>query len=318
MKKQLASTPKVQPERDENTVEMFPELLASLPPAKPLPKTDAERQKASRDRKRLLRESAGLREVSLLGVERDILVDALELWHAAGDTDTTPEFRLQLLQKLSPGATWTSSYQQFAEKSWKNCLSPLGTDGYDAQCDDELPEFPVKLSRFDFGLLFAAVSSHTTAQGDRWRDSPLVWDSLGRIFGSMPGFNKKLLNQLGRDPGELKRSKEHSREKSRSAELQAQAEHYQAQRDGFIRENERLMGCMAELQELAESLSGPPMKMERDPVSQRELRQRIDGLERENAAVVAERGRAFDAVAVLTDRLRRVGLSTDYRRQVGE
>ncbi|SFB46128.1 hypothetical protein [Azotobacter beijerinckii] len=43
------------------------------------------------------------------------------------------------------------------------------------------------------------------------------------------------------------------------------------------------------------------------------LRARVEGLERENALVVSERTQAFEAVAVLQERLREAGLSDDYR-----
>ena len=49
-----------------------------------------------------------------------------------------------------------------------------------------------------------------------------------------------------------------------------------------------------------------------------ELRRRIVALEDQNATEVASRAKAFEAVAVLTARLRASGLPTDYRRQPGE
>ncbi len=50
----------------------------------------------------------------------------------------------------------------------------------------------------------------------------------------------------------------------------------------------------------------------------RELRAEVEGLKSQNAAEVADRAKAFDAVAVLTSRLKAAGLSTDYRPQAGE
>lgn len=101
-------------------------------------------------------------------------------------------------------------------------------------------------------------------------------------------------------------------------EARAEAAHYREQREGLQRENQKLIGCLADLQQLAESLGGPPMKMERDPVSPRELRRRIEALEEQNALEVADRAKAFEAVQVLTARLKKAGLPTDYRRQPGE
>lgn len=50
----------------------------------------------------------------------------------------------------------------------------------------------------------------------------------------------------------------------------------------------------------------------------RELRDEIEGLKRQNAQEIADRAKAFDAVQVLTDRLKKAGLPTDYRKQPGE
>ena len=50
----------------------------------------------------------------------------------------------------------------------------------------------------------------------------------------------------------------------------------------------------------------------------RELRDEVEGLKSQNAQEVADRAKAFDAMAVLTARLKAAGLPTDYRRQPGE
>lgn len=104
----------------------------------------------------------------------------------------------------------------------------------------------------------------------------------------------------------------------RLAEAFALAEHYRQQREGLQRENAELLGCLGELQKLAEELGGPPMKMEKDPASPRELRRRIEALEQENALLESERNKAHAAIKTWEDRLRAAGLSTDYRRQPGE
>lgn len=102
------------------------------------------------------------------------------------------------------------------------------------------------------------------------------------------------------------------------SEAHALAEHYRQQRDGSQNENLRLIGCLAELQQLAEDLGGPPMKMEKDPASPRDLRRRIETLEQENQLLETERNKAHAAIKTWEDRLRAAGLSTDYRRQHGE
>ncbi|MHA6236868.1 hypothetical protein [Pseudomonas fluorescens group sp. PF-69] len=73
MKKPPVAPLKVQPSRDENTVEMFPELLALVPPPKPAPLTPAERQKRRRDRVRELKAAEGLRTVLLSEDERRLV-----------------------------------------------------------------------------------------------------------------------------------------------------------------------------------------------------------------------------------------------------
>lgn len=50
----------------------------------------------------------------------------------------------------------------------------------------------------------------------------------------------------------------------------------------------------------------------------RELRAEVESLKSQNAQEIADRAKAFEAVAVLTARLKAAGLPTDYRRQPGE
>jgi DNA repair exonuclease SbcCD ATPase subunit len=102
------------------------------------------------------------------------------------------------------------------------------------------------------------------------------------------------------------------------SEAHALAEHYRQQREGLQTENQRLIGCLAELQQLAEDLGGPPMKMEKDPLSPRELRRQIEALEQENALLESERNKAYAAIKTWENRLRAAGQSTDYRPLPGE
>ncbi|MCD5980531.1 hypothetical protein [Pseudomonas quasicaspiana] len=48
------------------------------------------------------------------------------------------------------------------------------------------------------------------------------------------------------------------------------------------------------------------------------LKAKVAGLEKSNALEVADRGRAFEAVEVLQNRLKKAGLASDYRKQPGE
>ncbi|MEZ0197340.1 hypothetical protein AB9U01_25135 [Pseudomonas qingdaonensis] len=58
---------------------------------------------------------------------------------------------------------------------------------------------------------------------------------------------------------------ENLRLKAALAEVEAWGEHYRRQRDGKQAEIENLLGVVGELQQLAEELGGPPMKMARRP-----------------------------------------------------
>lgn len=151
-----------------------------------------------------------------------------------------------------------------------------------------------------------SYAGHVSAGSEKWTTERF------KTFGKRPAKPnewqaraEKAETELAVRPGQL-------------AEALAEAAHYREQREALQRENEKLIGCLADLQQLAESLGGPPMKMERDPMNQRELRRRIEALEEQNALEVADRAKAFEAVRVLTARLKKAGLPTDYRAQPGE
>jgi hypothetical protein len=76
----------------------------------------------------------------------------------------------------------------------------------------------------------------------------------------------------------------------------------------------------AALQAIAAEVGGAPVAV--TPAAPNDLvatlRSEITGLQKWNAQEVAERGKAFDAVAVLQARLQKAGLPHDYRRQPGE
>lgn len=78
-----------------------------------------------------------------------------------------------------------------------------------------------------------------------------------------------------------------------------------------------------ELQQIGDAVPAATAEVERVKAQapsdiEARLRAEIAGLQRQNALEIADRGRAFDAVAVLQERLKKAGLVSDYRKQPGE
>lgn len=80
-------------------------------------------------------------------------------------------------------------------------------------------------------------------------------------------------------------------------------------------ENQRLREAM---QQIALEVTGSPAAVLSTNNVEAQLREQIAGLQRQNALEVADRGKAFEAVAVLQERLKKAGLVFDYRKQPGE
>lgn len=296
---------------------MFPELLAQVPPSRPAALTPAERQKRRREKKRQLKDAHGLREVSLLQSERQALAEALQLLDLVSDTATTPESRHALRQKLMPGVAWSCSDDDVVAKSWRNCGEPSPGRLH----EDELPlEFSLQLSRFDLGLLWCAVDVMETVRSDlNHRDSPLVWNSLQRIFKDLPGFGIDWMNQLGCDRAVLVRDKDRLAQEKRGwvayKNERVMTEQLSADLVTARAEVRRLQEA---LQQIAQEVSGGAAGAPAPSKIEAKLREEISGLREWNALEVAERAKAFDAVAVLQARLKKAGLPSDYRRQPGE
>lgn len=74
------------------------------------------------------------------------------------------------------------------------------------------------------------------------------------------------------------------------------------------------------LQQIAQEVGGVPGTAPATAASSEveRLRAEVAALQGQNATEVADRGRAFEAVAVLQERLKKAGLVHDYRRQPGE
>lgn len=76
----------------------------------------------------------------------------------------------------------------------------------------------------------------------------------------------------------------------------------------------------AALQQIAAEVAGTPntAPARSEPALVDRLRAQVQGLQKQNATEIADRARAFDAVAVLQARLRKAGLPHDYRALPGE
>lgn len=80
-------------------------------------------------------------------------------------------------------------------------------------------------------------------------------------------------------------------------------------------ENQRLQEA---LQQIAHEVAVAPAAAPCAHPVETKLREQVAALQDQNALEIADRGRAFDAVAVLQARLKKAGLPSDYRKQPGE
>lgn len=100
---------------------------------------------------------------------------------------------------------------------------------------------------------------------------------------------------------------------AKSSEWQVRAEKAEAE----------LAYLRTELQQIGDAVPAAAAEVERVKAQapsdiEARLRAEIAGLQRQNALEIADRGKAYDAVAVLQERLKKAGLVFDYRKQPGE
>jgi len=143
----------------------------------------------------------------------------------------------------------------------------------------------VRLTLADLQYLWWAVDVFATVRADLGHlGSPVVRESLTRIFKSAPWFESGGLDQLGSDPAVKVDEARREKELARAWE--------------YARKLER------ELNEKREA---------NHKLSQHYKASTLRAVEDENALLVVERDKAFKAVEVLQQRLRAAGLSTDWR-----
>jgi len=177
----------------------------------------------------------------------------------------------------------------------------------------------VLLTRNDFDHLYIGIDAFCTARADlAFLSDDSYRDSLTRIFKGSHLWTEAFFEQLGHDQGILNGEKRRDQEAKRGWKAY---EDERKQTDQLSRElakaRAEVQRLQSTLQEIVAEVGGAvPASGKVDEVT--ELRRTIASLESQNAAEIADRAKAFDAVAVLTARLKAAGLPTDYRKQPGE
>lgn len=244
------------------------------------PLTGAERQKRRREKLKKLREAGRLFDLQVTADELDAMRAAL--------CDYAERF------------PFVAAYGDLADSLWRRLTVLRVGKYYDGdpvwsrealQAEAERVRQRLSgdgagpcLSVADLLYLWRAVDSLVTLSPEQLEDAE-VCERLQRIFAAAPWWKRGGLEQLGQCPEAGYQRKEIDRAFADSGALRRQLEEQTTR---------------AQAAERALRLSG-------------DLASRAAWLEQENARVIEERGRAFRAVEVLTQRLRDAGLSTDYR-----
>ncbi|QFZ03465.1 cell division protein ZapB [Pseudomonas aeruginosa] len=267
-------------------------------PRKPL--SGAERQKRRREKLKKLRELEGLKPYNLDLVERRHLLEACDFWFAfrgcALDLSEAPKVAALYerlfadLPEFDAAAIGRSQDAKVLRDQWQEELRRRLADfkeqyalaqhfRAEAERLRDGAESPAPLVLADLHYLWQAVDALETLRIDQGMlDNVEIRERLGRVFGSTPWFARDGLGQLGHSPDVYVvldyQKKEAARAFDTAAQLRRQLDELKAQRA--------------------------------------KLAERLRGLERENAQVVAERGKAFRAVEVLQARLKFHGIDGDY------
>lgn len=324
------------------------------PVEKPAPLSNAERQRLHRQRLKDRQENEGLRAIPLTRIERAVMSLGLlaheDLDHRPKDWATTkkPGFDA-LLAKLWPegdGGRYLaepkrSTYRPTAflrdrieEQQFRiNRLEEMNQDlrkrvasqnPAQVVIDEADPNQwtrTVQLTRDDDGLMYWAFSVFFTARADlEHLETPYVQERLERIFQGSPFWTEESKAQLDQDQGIINGNKHRDKEAKRGWEA------YKKERkdtEKLVQKCNQLQASNQELkaalQQVAEEIGAAPAVATPPPNQvEAKLREEIAALQREQAKLIAERGKAHDAVAVLQERLEKAGMVSDYRRQPGE
>lgn len=300
--------------RPDGQLAMFGD--APKDPNAKVPMSNAERQRRHRQRLKELADTEGLKAIPLTQTDRMVLSLGLlaheDLFHRPKDWEASkkPGFD-SLLAKLWPegdngrylAEPKRSTYRpaeflrdelerqrgmvRRLEEQNRTLRAGLPAAGEVTVSADDPHQWSrtVRLTRDEDSLMLWAFSVYFTARSDLDHlKSPYVLENLERIFAGCPIWTDEFKAQLDQDQGILNGNKHRDKE---------------AKRGWKCYEEERVRTDKVYAQRAIDQAA-------------------IKRLEEQNAVEVADRAKAFDAVAVLTARLKAAGLSTDYRRQPGE
>lgn len=178
----------------------------------------------------------------------------------------------------------------------------------------------VQLTRDEDSLMLWAFSVFFTARADLDHlESAHVLERLEKIFQGCPLWTEQFKAQLDQDQGIINGNKYRDKEAKRGWK------HYEDERKQNVQlfkeraeDRAEIKRLQEALQQIAQEVTGAPAAAATPSNVEAKLREQIAGLQEQNALEVADRGRAFEAVAVLQERLKRAGLPSDYRKQPGE
>ncbi len=197
----------------------------------------------------------------------------------------------------------------------------------------------VQLTRDEDSLMLWAFSVYFTARADLDNlKSPYVVENLEKIFQGCPAWTEDFKAQLDQDQGIINGNKRRDKEAKRGWKSYEDERKQNIQlfkeRAADRAEIERLKTALNEIAAevgapaaapVARTLDGKPTDLERQNREVdwvvRELNKataKVGALENEQTLLESERNKAFAANQTLTERLRRAGLPTDYRKQPGE
>lgn len=179
----------------------------------------------------------------------------------------------------------------------------------------------LQLSSTDLGRLFIALDVHLTFNQLLDWDLQAYRELAARLFKG-EAHGAAMVQALGTSQGVAVLQKQRGQDAKRGWEAcNVERKQNADMKQKLLQGQEEIKRLQAALQQIAaevgadpSALAAPVARVDRVEV----LQHRVKVLEEQNAREVADRGKAFDAVAVLPARLKKAGLEHDYRRQPGE
>lgn len=180
------------------------------------------------------------------------------------------------------------------------------------------------LTPVDLGRLFIALDTHLSFNQLLDWDLQAYRELATRLFKG-EAHGAAWVQALGTSEGVANLQKQRGQDAKRgwdacSVERKLNADMKQK----LLQGQEEIKRLQAALQQIAAEVGADPSALAAPPTPAAKvdrvevLLRRVKVLEEQNAREVADRGKAFDAVAVLQARLQKAGLVHDYRRQPGE